>query len=295
MVNRAEVSDSDLRRFSPLISLKTVDLKNTSIVGDGLAAFPRKLELLNLAGTMVNDRSLSVLAERSVETLDLSRTEVTELGLANIGFMPELSTLVLNHCRGVSDAAMERIAANFPNLSTLELLNTKVTDVGIAKLASLPLQTIELSFTECTGRGLGAFPAQSLQEVWLNNTRADDESVASFTSITSLRILHLNLNPQLTDECLNAIVTLPQLETLSLRFTSISPSGLTILANHPRLKQLDILCTSIDDLAVAHKILPGVSLRVSAGRLPDSMESLFLIRTPPAALSEMRGDMNRNK
>jgi Leucine-rich repeat (LRR) protein len=90
--------------------------------------------------------------------LDISRSAVTDSGLAPLKGMPRLTRLDL-HGTKVTDAGLKHLA-DLPNLTYLNLYDTGVTDAGVAEIAKLKgLRSVYLWKTKITDQG-----AQQLQK-----------------------------------------------------------------------------------------------------------------------------------
>jgi hypothetical protein len=94
---------------------------------------PKKLAVLDLAGTRVTDAGLAHLAGlTNLRTLRLEDTQVTDAGLKYLAPLKKLTELDLRGTR-VTDAGLE-VLAGFPNLQKLLLDKSQATDAGVAKL-----------------------------------------------------------------------------------------------------------------------------------------------------------------
>jgi uncharacterized membrane protein len=96
-------------------------------------------------------RDLATVGDNLV-LLDLSRTKVTDAGLAAVAKMPNLRRLQLQET-GVTDAGLPSIKA-LPKLEVLNLFDTRVSDAGLAALTSLKtLRRLYLWRTAVTAGG----------------------------------------------------------------------------------------------------------------------------------------------
>ncbi len=122
---------------------------------------------LSLLGPQVTDADLALLAgvEKDLVWLNLSRTAVSDAGLATL--------------------------AGFQRLRRLNLSNTKVTDAAIASIAALPeLEYLNLYGTSVTDAGLGGLKGlQRLRDVYVWQTAVTaDGAKALADSLPSVRI-----------------------------------------------------------------------------------------------------------
>ncbi|MBM4070443.1 MAG: hypothetical protein FJ271_16035 [Planctomycetes bacterium] len=154
------ITDTDLASLSNCRELTGLDLHGTQVGDAGLAHFKdcHKLTHVGLAGTKVGDAGLANLKDcKDLIELNLYQTKVTDAGLANlkdckklvvlflfntkvsdVGFLhlkgcKELKNLSLAHT-AIGDSTLE-LCGHFSKLSFLEVVNTKVTEQGVKKLA----------------------------------------------------------------------------------------------------------------------------------------------------------------
>jgi hypothetical protein len=91
--------------------------------------------------------------------LDLTLTQVTDVGLKELAGLTDLQTLNLDVNR-ITDAGLKELAA-LTSLQTLDLNTTQVTNQGLKELARLKnLKTLNLGFTKVTDAGLKELAAQ---------------------------------------------------------------------------------------------------------------------------------------
>jgi len=110
-----------------------------------------------IAGATFGDAELQELGAvaNDLVWLDLSRTGITDAGLAVVAKMPNLEHLDLRGT-SVGDDGLESLAG-LDNLETLSLYDTGVTDSGLKALQALPaLRRLYLGGTPVTEEGLEA-------------------------------------------------------------------------------------------------------------------------------------------
>lgn len=111
----------------------------------------------SLLGADVNDADLALLEglEKALVWLNLSRTSVTDAGLARLVGFHQLRRLHLANT-GVSDAGVEHLGG-LTQLQYLNLYGTKVGDAGLAHLKGLKaLRKLFLWQSAVTGEGVAA-------------------------------------------------------------------------------------------------------------------------------------------
>ncbi len=131
---------------------------NLRVTGSSLAALealvPDGLVGLHAEGTSIGDGDLRHLqAMRSLRSVDLARTRVTDVGLIHLLGCVDLEIVSLWDTT-VSDDGLA-LLGRLPNLRHLGLGNTAVTDAGLRHLAGLRrLRLVQLTGTDVAGPGL---------------------------------------------------------------------------------------------------------------------------------------------
>ncbi len=128
-LGRTKITGSGLRHLAALPNLIDLDLSDTNLSRDGLELLTKLLvpppagsSYLALHGTSLDDSTMDVIARLPVTQLFLSRTKITDTGLAEL--------------------------KNMPNLQNIDLTDTAVTPAGVAALKQrIPsLRTVHTSF-----------------------------------------------------------------------------------------------------------------------------------------------------
>jgi serine/threonine protein kinase/Leucine-rich repeat (LRR) protein len=163
---------------------------------------------------------------------------------------------------GADDGVLAQLAQFHPReLRFVALEGTKVTDNGMASLASIPwLLMLSLSETQIGDQGakhLSTLPA--LQDLDLSKTRITDKSLEYLSNLATLTDLKL-VGTQITDQ---GIANLPRLKTLSLAETKITDAALKSLERQSWLRKLDLMRTHVTKPAVAklQAALPNCEIR----------------------------------
>ncbi len=134
-----EFDNSDLTRFVEqyphiqwlLLSGTQVDDRAMSLL-----AQKRNLSALVLADTVISDRGLAVLKNhRGLEELDLTRTAVTDRSLGVVSSLPALWYLNLSET-SLTDAGLRVLRGN-TRLRILHIRKTQISDAGLDTLATL--------------------------------------------------------------------------------------------------------------------------------------------------------------
>lgn len=161
--------------------------------------------------------------------------------LHRLASSPSLIRLDFQNCAVGDDDV--RILCDLPNLESLWLEGTLITDGVLPDIARLP----------------------KLNWLILNRTRVTGTGFASFSEKSTLRTLWLSETP-VGDEALPFLARLSKLSNLVLKHTRVTPEGLLALAAHPTVS-----VTADDEIpAVAIEALEAEQRR-RASRTPPSL------------------------
>ena len=100
------------------------------------------LELLNLRGCSQLEQGMHAVAAQcpALRVVNLYRcSRVTAASIAALGCCPELSILSLECCSHVDDAAISAIVQGCPRLMDVNLMDTSVSDAGLATILTAPM------------------------------------------------------------------------------------------------------------------------------------------------------------
>ncbi|MAQ91415.1 MAG: hypothetical protein CMM03_16280 [Rhodopirellula sp.] len=239
------------------------DEKRLSLAGEQISLSEFKT-ICNIEELMWLDLSLSDLPDnwhqalprlQNLEVLSLVGIDLTEEILANIAKLPSLQTLILN---GASINGNLGPIAGHPNLETLLLARSSVTDADLLVLETLP----------------------KLRNLNLSETQVSDDAGPILAELHELTQLQLS-GTQITDRTLAHVSELTELEVLRVDFTEVTNAGVASL-NNAKLHTLGLIGTEVNNE------ISGVL----AGK--TSLRSVFLYETdfdseiqrtgPPVAL-----------
>jgi serine/threonine protein kinase/Leucine-rich repeat (LRR) protein len=130
--------------------------------------------------------------------------------------------------RPIGDADLVHLEA-LPELQTLDLASTRVSDAGLARLQGL----------------------KQLRKLVLRQTAIGDAGLAHLSGLSNLRELDLN-GARVSDAGLAHLQGLTQLEWLTLRDTAVGDAGLERLEGLTRLVALDLHGAGVSDAGLAH-------------------------------------------
>ena len=157
-LERTALSDESLRALATMRQLRALHLQDTNITDEGLAAFAyadpasaagpadrATLEVLTLGNTSITDPVAAVAPWPALRTLSLYGLPVEDRALRLLVVKhPRLQLLNL----GATDIADPSPLADLPQLRSLGLLETRLTDRSFAGLARAP-RLAELSIANC--------------------------------------------------------------------------------------------------------------------------------------------------
>lgn len=268
-----------------LSSLRRLNIENAVITQQLLEAIAtiENLTSLSLKGSDL-DGELSLLSQlQQLRSLDLSGCigRADETAMLDL---PTLQALHLNGCTWVDDNCLSRLGG-FPQLQSLQLKNTAVSDIGIQQLAQLP-GLFWLDLSDCPGISDESFTQlkelQSLKRLTLSgehislrsarafqNSRPDVALVIPLIEFSELRALlqHQKGEPNTdtlssglrrlsiqtdTREDYSALTLFPELKALSLSGAGIDDQTTSFLVDMRQLEYLSLRESDITDAAMEH-------------------------------------------
>ena len=151
------ISDRTLAHLEKCSKLESFCLFYAKITDKGLTRFLKKqktLVSLDLSTTTITDQSLPAIgALTDLELLSLHGRKITDKGVKDLRGLAHLDVLALSWT-GVTDAALEHVKM-LRNLSSLSLDGTQVTDVGVLQLKTMSkLQWLSVRGTKVTKKGV---------------------------------------------------------------------------------------------------------------------------------------------
>lgn len=255
-IHGASVSLAGLQRlFQRCPDLRFLALSRSAVDLGGLeaASVLSHLETIRITGTDLNDQDAKQLSQLK-NLREISGTFViSNEGVEQLASLQHLESLRLS--RGADDRCIPAIA-KLRNLKELSIQLTEITDDGLELLKGMP----KLEDVMLTGSG---FTSRCLQTVatWPNlrtlllerlNPRQDGKAEWSEISLLPARLRSLDLvdSPEIGDQQLQAIGSLVNLETLSIRsrgLQGITDTGASHLTRTSKLMSLTIGPSYITD------------------------------------------------
>ncbi|MEX2214838.1 MAG: SUMF1/EgtB/PvdO family nonheme iron enzyme [Phycisphaeraceae bacterium] len=242
-----ELTDADLAPLAAKITLRRLDLSDSSKLTDAMLAHLApltELRELRLGIPGLTDAGLRQLTRyKQLKTLSLVGTASTGDALPAFDSAP-LQTLSIWR---LTDAGARHLRL-FPGLRELSLIGSPLTDAGFAHIAALKkIERIDL--TRCKDLTDAAFAAlanlHELRSINLDGTGAGDLASRALASHTQLADLHIG-SPALTDAGLEHLGSLVALDNLRITApAAITDRGLRHLWRLDKLSYLNIECPQI--------------------------------------------------
>lgn len=158
----------------------------------------------------------------SITSLNISKCSITDLSMAHIAALRNLTELRMQWCAGISDATVMMVVEHCTCLQTLDLQSCQLTDMSLVALGkhAQALRYLDISWCSAvTDEGL----------LQLSQREDSGDSWSGCVSLERLNILWL---PQLTDACVAAFLSMVSLRTLCTAGSGcISPTSLAPLQN----------------------------------------------------------------
>ncbi len=245
-----------LARQTHLVGISLRNTRITSSAVAGLLPLKNQLQVLDLYGTRIDDKSLDDIGSLvELRELDMGVTRVSSPGLTALTSLKKLRVLELSG-RRINDTATTAIGL-LPSLVQLSLSGTRVTDKGLAALATLSrLKALGLSGTRIEGSTLDKLAVlPDLACLDLADTDITGDSVGRLSAFRKLKALNLENCPLVVDASTVHLARLTSLQGLVLRKTgfektSITGIGLARLATLSQLQHLNLSATRINDEAI---------------------------------------------
>ena len=218
----------DLAPLGQYTSLETLRIESTPAFASSALFFPQGLKELSLKDSrLVSKATLQGLKKLyALKKLDLSGCQVEN---EDIEWLPQnLEELDLGHCPAITDTGVSMMK----HLSTLQtVILDRCEQIRGFGLASLSESVKKLSLAGChrlSGKCLVSLP-QALEELYLDAC----ELLASQDTKdlpTTLQVLHLTDCPNITNDAIDHLTSLPLLHTLNIQTCpKITQEGILLL------------------------------------------------------------------
>ena len=255
-LNKSDMTENGWKSLSKLSNLQQFDLRGCKVSNEQLTAsvsgMPslRALRLNGKSGSSVDDNGLGVLAKcKDLKALAIDHLWV---GKDGIQLLTENKRLIELYAAGsLFDDDTLKLLSKFPKLNKIRLAQTSVSGEGLAAIANLPIQDLDLSECSQLDDAALAHVAKLNKLKRLNLWRASigDSGVEHLGALTELEWLNLD-NTQVTDLGLRNLERMQKLSFLHLGSTPVSDAGLKHLADLKSLSDLRVTRTSVTQAGV---------------------------------------------
>lgn len=179
---------------------------------------------------------------KNVKTLDLCYAGVKDSHLSRLIDLPALQEINLDSCP-VGDWAIAHLADNnvVPNLTSLNLADSDVTDLGMVHLPKFKkLARLSLFYCNITNAGLRYIAELSELEVLnLDSREISDAGLCHLRNLQNLRCLDV-FSGRITDSGCAHIARIKSLESLELCGGGVGDLGCTLLSSLENLTSLNL-------------------------------------------------------
>ncbi len=221
-LGKTGVTDTEMEYVKGITTLQDLSLDGTKVTDRGiekLVGLPQ-LRGIRLGGTNVTDDAVASIAK--IETLVnvvLADTDVTDACMANLAKMPNLRSLDLSDT-GITVNALKTLAGT--RIDSLNVGNTGIGDAGVGNLQGMEsLVTLNLGGTRVTEAGLAHLATLvNLRILAIVITDAGLPPIANLVHVEVLAI-----RGEITDQGIQQLKLLKKLNSLDLVYTRVTTSG----------------------------------------------------------------------
>jgi serine/threonine protein kinase len=206
-------------------------------------------------------RFLPLMRQSAITTQILSECLSRDAGLTKLDL----------HSSRISDDGIVYINQQ-SKLRKLDLCRTLISNSGLLKLKNLnSLEELKLDGTHITSDGLAVLASMpALKKLDLRNTKIDQRAIEYIAKLKKLEDLDISRS-DVSGPCLAPLGALG-IETLNLSATRLKADDLRSLKGFPRLRQLALSDSEMDNSAIKYLIeLPALTnLEIHASKFGDS-------------------------
>eukprot|EP00543_Licmophora_paradoxa_P011220 CAMPEP_0202458294 /NCGR_PEP_ID=MMETSP1360-20130828/24288_1 /ASSEMBLY_ACC=CAM_ASM_000848 /TAXON_ID=515479 /ORGANISM="Licmophora paradoxa, Strain CCMP2313" /LENGTH=774 /DNA_ID=CAMNT_0049078775 /DNA_START=145 /DNA_END=2469 /DNA_ORIENTATION=+ len=243
---RCPLSDVGVESLGRLAALEELDLNGCSdingvVLGNTLGRLHqlRTLDVSYCPGILRTSWQGKI---NNLRTLELSYSGVRDAHLSRFSSLPALEELTLDSCP-MGDWAIAHLADNSvaPNLISLDLADTDLTDMGMIHLKKLRnLSRLSLFYCNITNAGLRHISHLTKLEVLnLDSREISDSGLAHLRTLKNLKSLDI-FSGRITDSGCSHLARIKSLETLELCGGGVGDVGCTLLATLDNLTSLNL-------------------------------------------------------
>ena len=249
---------------------------------------------VDLALTWATDDDLAKLAAMpELRKINLSHTKISDLGLAQLRPLRNVTELNCYYCDYITDGGIAYLKG-WANLESLTVRGTEVTSRVFEHLAGMKkLKSLDVGFSRVNDDGFDALSSlESIEELHIGGDKMSGLALPLLRLLPNLRHLDVNGSQRtdsgrwglmLTDVNVESIAALTKLEVLNMGGATVSDAGMEALSSLMNvhtldLSRMDITAKGLKPLAALPK-LRRLNLW-QASRLDDSaVNSLAAIKS----------------
>lgn len=241
---------------------------------------------INLSKAKISDDDLDALRGlKSLRTLRMNQTPITDAGIARLQALPLLTLSVVQTGVGPEGAAAFKKAVPGCDIDWSEDdLNNAMTNANDDLATALQNVGADVRLEE------GQI---SLINLGRSSRRLTDDGLKHLKELTNLKQLHLYGQPgnqrEITDAGLAILESLPMLENLNVSHTKVTDAAIARLPTQfPNLKVVSITGTAVTDAAVASlSLLENLEyVALSASRMTPAGAAALRAKFPKASIIE---------
>ncbi len=276
------ITTSDLSAIKLIPTLRSLDLRGTTINDQTIAALADATQLsnLDLRETRTSPGAVQALQKTltqcevqwqdfeqerqaalrvlklggkitvfdSIETTDVTRAD--ELPQVPI----KIKSIDLSRCKQLTNDDLDCLKP-LSALTHLNLFDTRIDDDGLANISNLNrLQNLNIGKTLVSGAGYQHLEKltelTSLQLGW--SPLVTNEGLSQLPALPHLAFFGCNLQSGVTDDALKILLRFPMLSHVGIYGCSLSGEGLRHLTEHPSLKTLAVISDSLQNKHLIH-------------------------------------------
>jgi internalin A len=217
---------------------------------------------VNLSAGWVTDSDMASLAALpNLTHLDLSLTRITDRGLQDLKTAPDIEDLNLYYAEFITDQGLS-VVKGWKHLKHLNVRGTKASDSTLEFLSNMDsLESVDIAFAMVTDIGLNHLTSlPNLKELSIGGNKLTDVGLLALREMPALTSLDLSGTHRedsglwfvsITDEGMDAISTLKNMQRLVLSGTTVTARNLAKLKTLGKLERLDLQdCNRVADDSV---------------------------------------------
>ncbi len=255
------------------LSIENTDFEDADMAV--LADMPWVEELTLRRNTYLGKETLSYVAQiTKLRNLVLLYGNFDDAAVKELKDVKSLRLLDLRGCASVTDAGLS-ILKDMPNLIVLKIRCTAVTNAGIENIRGKKMRTFDIQDSQTfndSAIDILAAMADSLTELTIMRCIAiSDDGAIKLGALTKMKKLNLRGN-YIGGEALEAVVKMPELESLVISETFVDNAGLKFLEGLTKLDTLDLWQTDITDAGMDSiaKITSLTNLSIKNNKITDA-------------------------